>query len=158
MTSTSNAASEGFTSSGKSRELLPKREQCTPDAVAKAMRFLTDEWLCDVLTDYSGKCVVIAAALTLIERSLLPDRPAFFVTAGRRGTGKTTLLIMLIVAVTGIWPAASAWSFNEEERLQGAALLFHVRPALYPLGQHSTRNPDQLPAHRKVLHCRLLRR
>jgi hypothetical protein len=96
--------------------LMPKREQCTPDAVAKAMRFLTDEWLCDVLTDYSGKCVVISAALTLIERSMLPDRPAFFVTAGRRGTGKTTLLIMLIVAVTGIWPAASAWSFNEEER------------------------------------------
>ena len=97
-------------------ELLPKREQCTPDAVAKAMKFLTDEWLCDVLTDYSGKCVVIAAALTLIERSLLPNRPSFFVTAGRRGTGKTTLLIMLIMAVTGIWPAASAWSFNEEER------------------------------------------
>ena len=33
----------------------------------------------------AGKCTIIAAALTVIERSLLPDRPAFFVTAGRRG-------------------------------------------------------------------------
>ena len=56
------------------------------------MQFLTDEWLCDVATDYIGKCIIIAAALTLIERSLLPDRPVFFVTAGRRGGGKTTTL------------------------------------------------------------------
>ena len=80
------------------------------------MDYLTDEWLCDVATDYAGKCIIIAAALTLIERTLLPDRPAFFVTAGRRGGGKTTTLIMLIMAVTGLWPAAAAWSTNEEER------------------------------------------
>ena len=55
-------------------------------------------------TDYPGKCVAVAAALTMIERSLLPDRPAFFVTAGRRGGGKTTPITMLIMAVTGIWP------------------------------------------------------
>ena len=66
--------------------------------------------------DFAGKCTIIAAALTVIERSLLPDRPAFFVTAGRRGSGKTTLLIMLIMAVTGLRPAAAAWSTNEEER------------------------------------------
>ena len=59
---------------------------------------------------------IIAAALTFIERSLLPDRPGFFVTAGRRGNGKTTTIIMLIMAVTGLRPAAAAWSTNEEER------------------------------------------
>jgi hypothetical protein len=80
------------------------------------MEFLTDEWLIDVAADYAGKCALIAAALTIIERSLLPDRPAFFVTAGRRGGGKTTTLIMLIMAVMGIWPSAAAWSTNEEER------------------------------------------
>ena len=80
------------------------------------MEFLCDEWLVDVATDYAGKCTIIAAALTLIERSLLPDRPCFFVTAGRRGGGKTTTLIMLIMAVTGLRPAAAAWSTNEEER------------------------------------------
>jgi hypothetical protein len=96
--------------------LMPRREECTDDEVKKAMEFLTDDWLHDVSTDYDGKCTLIAAALTVIERSLLPNRPAFFVTAGRRGSGKTTTLIMLIMAVTGIWPAASAWSSNEEER------------------------------------------
>src|SRR5262249_7132285 len=95
---------------------VPQREDCTPAAVWEAMQFLTDEWLCDVATDYDGKCTLIAAALTLIERSLLPQRPTFFVTGGKRGSGKTTTLTMLIVAVTGIWPSAAAWSKNEEER------------------------------------------
>ena len=96
--------------------LLPGAAEVTPDAVARAMKFLTDEWLCDVATDYAGKCTVVAAALSIIERSLLDSRPAFFIVAGRRGSGKTTTLIMLIRAVTGIWPAAAAWSQNEEER------------------------------------------
>jgi hypothetical protein len=98
------------------RAVLPRRDCCTEAAVREAMRFLCDDWLCDVATDYTGKCTLIAAALTMIERSLLPDRPAFFVTAGRRGGGKTTTLVILIMAVTGIWPAAAAWSTNEEER------------------------------------------
>ncbi len=96
--------------------LLPRKEDCGPRAVRNAMHFLTEEWLCDVLADYPTKCVVVAGALTTIERSLLPDRPVFFVTAGRRGAGKTTLINMLIMAVTGVRPAASAWSGNEEER------------------------------------------
>ena len=65
--------------------LLPRREDCSPAAVGKAMKFLTDTWLVDVKTDYAGKASLIAAALSIIERSLLPNRPAFFVTAGRRG-------------------------------------------------------------------------
>jgi hypothetical protein len=98
------------------RAIIPDPKDCTIAAVRAAMCFLCDEWLCDVATDYTGKCTTIAAALTIIERSLLPDRPAFFVTAGRRGSGKTTLLTMLIKAVTGIKPAAAAWSTNDEER------------------------------------------
>ena len=64
--------------------IIPRQQDCTDKAIKKAMRFLCDEWLCDVATDYAGKCTLIAAALTVIERSLLPDRPAFFVTATRR--------------------------------------------------------------------------
>jgi hypothetical protein len=97
------------------RKLLPERKDCTPAAIATAMRFLTDEWLADVAADYTGKCIIIAAALT-IERSLMDSRPAFFVTAGRRGSGKTTTLQMLIEAVMGIAPAAFAWATGEEER------------------------------------------
>jgi hypothetical protein len=98
------------------RDIIPRREDCTEDMVRKAMAFLCEEWLCDVATDYTGKCTIIAAAMTVIERSLLSDRPAFFVTAGRRGGGKTTLIIMLIMAVTGVRPAAAAWATNEDER------------------------------------------
>jgi hypothetical protein len=98
------------------RTIIPDPEACTKAAVRQAMHFLCEEWLCDVAADYTGKCTIITAALTIIERSLLDERPAFFVTAGRRGGGKTTLLTMLIMAVTGIRPAASAWSINEEER------------------------------------------
>ena len=85
------------------RAILPKREDCTEAAVKAAMKFLCDEWLVDVATDNTGKCSIIAAALTH-DRALAagPDRPCFFVTAGRRGGGKTTLLIMLIMAVTGM--------------------------------------------------------
>ena len=95
---------------------IPKPGNINDDDVERATRFLTDDWLVDVATDYAGKCTIIAAGLTIIERSLLDQRPAFFVTAGRRGGGKTTTLTMLIKAATGIWPAAAAWSANEEER------------------------------------------
>ena len=98
------------------RAVIPQAQDCTPQRVKAAMEFLCDEWLVDVATDYIGKATIIAAALTLIERSLLPDRPCFFITAGRRGNGKTTTTIMLIVAVIGERPAAAAWSSNEEER------------------------------------------
>ena len=98
------------------RAVIPEAKDCTQERVQAAMGFLCDEWLCDVATDYTGKCTIIAAALTVIERSLLPERPAFFVTAGRRGGGKTTTILMLLIGVTGIWPTVSAFSTNEEER------------------------------------------
>ena len=111
--------------------MLPAPEQCDDDAVIKAFRFLVDEFLVDVATDFTGKCVAIAAALTLIERALLPDRPVFFVTAGRRGGGKTTLLIMLLMAITGVRPSAAAWSTNEEERRKALlAYLMEGVPAI----------------------------
>ena len=64
----------------------------------------------------------------MIERSLLPDRPTFWVTAGKRGGGKTTTIIMLLIAVTGVRPAAAAWSPNEEERRK--ALFAYLLEAL----------------------------
>ncbi len=96
--------------------LLPDPKNCTSAAVVEAMRFLTDEWLVDVAVDYAGKCILIAAILTILERAVLPERPAFFVTAGQRGGGKTTALQMLFLAATGCRAAAAAWSPNEEER------------------------------------------
>jgi hypothetical protein len=109
------------------------------------MQSLCEEWLVDVAADDLGKCTIIAAALTLIERSLLDQRPAFLVTAGRRGNGKTTTLIMLIMAVTGSLPAAAG--VQRGGTAQGAAGLPRVWPAVYLMGQHSTRHADRLPAH-----------
>jgi hypothetical protein len=109
-------------------EIMPAPADCIPGAVARARSFLCDEWLCDVATDYAGKCVLIAAALTVIERSILPNRPTFWVTAGKRGGGKTTAIIMVLQAVTGFHPSAAAWSSNEEERRK--ALLAYLLEAL----------------------------
>jgi hypothetical protein len=111
--------------------LVPEPEQITDGRVTRAMTFLMDDWLCDVLTDNVGKAILIAAALTIIERSLLPERPAFFVTAGRRGGGKTTALMMILMAVTGMRPSAAAWSPNEEERRKSLfSYLLEGLPAL----------------------------
>jgi hypothetical protein len=114
-------------------DILPCRAECGGEALRAAMDLLCDEWLCDVSADYAGKCTIIAAALTIIERSMLSDRPAFFVTAGRRGGGKTTVLVMLMMAVTGLRPAASAWSTNEEERRKSllAQFMFGVSYILW---------------------------
>ncbi len=101
---------------GEMQALLPKQQDCIPSAVGQAMQFLADEFLVDVATDYAGKCVLIALALTIIERAILPERPAFFVSAGQRSTGKTTALHMISMAVLGRRATASAWSPNEEER------------------------------------------
>jgi hypothetical protein len=109
-------------------KLLPRIEDCTPHLVLRAYRFLTDTWLCDVTTDATGKAVILSAALSLIERSLLDNRPCYLVGAGRRGGGKTTLLIMLLLAITGMPPSASAWSPNEEERRK--ALVSYIEAGL----------------------------
>lgn len=111
--------------------LIPRREECAPAACAEALRFLAEEWLCDVEADFVGKCTVVAACLTIIERTQLDNRPTFSATAGKAGGGKTTLLQMAILAVTGLAAVGAAWSANEEERrkalmsylLQGVAYI-----------------------------------
>jgi hypothetical protein len=96
--------------------VVPEAADCSAQAVGKAMRLLCETWLCDVATDFVGKAIAVAAALTVIERTMLPERPVWTVTGGRRGVGKTTLLSMIIMAVMGVRPSAAAWSFSEEER------------------------------------------
>lgn len=117
----------------------PNDPQPTLKEARDALAFLTDEWLVDVATNYSGKCVLVAMAMTILQRTLLPERPAFFVVAGKRGGGKTTALTMLHYLVTGKAAAAAAWSFSEEERRKALlAYLVEGPPALVfdniPLG------------------------
>lgn len=95
---------------------LPDPRAIGPTQIARAMQFLADEWLADVATTYEGKCVLIAMAISIVERSLLPERPGFFISAGKRGTGKTTVASMISSAVLGMRAAAAAWSPDPEER------------------------------------------
>ena len=88
----------------------------TAHEIKEALKFLLEEWLVDVALDLVGKCVAIMLALTLLQRALLPERPAFFVTAGQRGGGKTTLVLMIMMAILGRRAAAASWSDNVEER------------------------------------------
>jgi hypothetical protein len=97
------------------RDCLPQGEITAAD-VRAAMRFLCDDWLVDVLTDLTGKLVIISLALTLIQRHLLPIRPAFLISAGKRGGGKTTLAHMIFMAVLGRMASAASWSEHQEER------------------------------------------
>jgi hypothetical protein len=100
----------------------------TEEEIKQSLTFLLDEWLVDVALDGAGKCVAIMLALTVLERALLPERPAFFVTAGQRGGGKTTLISMIIAATLGRRPAAAAWSDNAEERKK--ALFSYLRQSV----------------------------
>jgi hypothetical protein len=97
------------------RRLLPDGPPSAAQA-ARALDFLVNDWLCDVSTDFNGKCVLISMLMSILERVLLPERPAFFITAGKRGGGKTTAVMMAVYAATGVKPAADAWSSSEEER------------------------------------------
>jgi hypothetical protein len=97
-------------------QYIPKPEEVNDDAVCEAINFLCNEWLVDVATDKTGKAILIAFALSIIQRVLFPTRPCFIIVSGRRGSGKTTAIAMLIRAATGEWPAAAAWSDVVEER------------------------------------------
>jgi hypothetical protein len=112
------------------RKCLPQ-EKPTEEQIKDALSFLLGEWLVDVALDAVGKCVAILLALTLLQRALLPERPAFFVTAGQRGGGKTTLVSMIIAAALGRRPAAAAWSKETEERKK--ALFSYLRQGVATL-------------------------
>jgi hypothetical protein len=112
------------------RSCLPQGEP-TQEEIKEALKFLLNEWLVDVALDPVGKCVAVLLALTLLQRALLPERPAFFVTAGQRGGGKTTLISMVIAAVLGRRATAAAWSDSAEERKK--ALFSYLRQGVASL-------------------------
>jgi hypothetical protein len=74
------------------------------------------------------KCVLVAMGLTILERGILPERPAFMVKAGQRGGGKTTSINMVATAATGKAAAASAWASDEEERCKNIFSIYMEAP------------------------------
>jgi hypothetical protein len=98
------------------RNILPKREDCTLAAAKKEYQFLVEVWLGDVAATEEGKAVLIASALSVVQRHLLTEKPGFLVSAGQRGSGKTTAISMISQAILGHRAPAAAWSPMEEER------------------------------------------
>ena len=109
------------------RDCLPAATP-TEDEVREALRWLLDVWLVDVSADITSKLLALMLSLSMIERVLLDQRPAWIVTAGHRGGGKTTLINMITTAVFGRMAAAANWSDSEEERRK--ALFAYLRQGI----------------------------
>jgi hypothetical protein len=108
----------------KLRQCLPSGRICDNAPVATALDFLLNDWLVDVSCSFTDKCTAIALALTMIERSLLGERPVGFIDAPSAESGKTVLAKMLVAAVTGTEAATASWSPNEEERRKALLAYF----------------------------------
>jgi hypothetical protein len=116
--------------SGQFFDIDPALQKCVREGPIKvedaqtAWNFLVDDWLVDVSANLEGKAIAIAFAMTVIERTLLPERPAFLFVASQRGSGKTTLVNMITCAVLGRPAPASPWAKNEDERRKALMSFF----------------------------------
>ena len=141
----------------KLEALLPTSEACTDAAVAQAMRFLTDEWLCDVATDYQGKCIIIACALTILERALLPRAAGFLHhsrTARRRQDHNNPYDLNGRARPTSRRGRLVAQTRSGERHCSPIS----DRSSAAGLGQHPPGLCRLLPVDRKVLTTRALQR
>ena len=86
------------------------------DDVERAYRFLAEDLLADVLTDDTGKAVIVAALCTVVLGTAVAEKPIFFVVANQRGTGKTTAVHLVSMVAFGRLAAAMPWAREEEER------------------------------------------
>lgn len=96
-------------------KVLP-RTRTSVEQGREAYDWIAKNMLIDVTTGPKGIATIIAAMLTIIERHLIGERPAFVIRAPQRGGGKTTLAIAIALAVTGLRPPAASWGKDEEER------------------------------------------
>ena len=63
-----------------------------------------------------GMAALVACLLTGMSHPVLPEKPVFCVKAPQRGSGKTTLVNMIVRPITRRSAVAASWSVNEEER------------------------------------------
>jgi hypothetical protein len=63
-----------------------------------------------------GMAALVACLLTAMSHPVLPEKPVYCVKAPQRGSGKTTLVNMIVRPITRRSAVAASWSVNEEER------------------------------------------
>lgn len=100
----------------EARTILP--EDLSDEAVRDAYLYLAGELFVDVaLSDRAkGMAALVSCLLTIMSHSVLPEKPVFRITAPQRGSGKTTVVNMIVRPITRRSAAAASWSVNEEER------------------------------------------
>ena len=100
----------------EARAIVP--DDLSEAAVRDAYLFLANELFVDVaLHDRTqGMAALVACLLTGMSHPVLPEKPVFCVKAPQRGSGKTTLVNMIVRPITRRSAAAASWSVNEEER------------------------------------------
>jgi hypothetical protein len=76
------------------------------DDVERAYRFLAEDLLADVLTDDTGKAVIVAALCTVVLGTAVAEKPIFFMVANQRGSGKTTAVHLVSMVAFGRLAAA----------------------------------------------------
>lgn len=119
------------------RSVIPRREDCTDEAVKEAMKFLCNEWLCDVATDFVGKAITLSLASSLIERSLLDQRPVLLHYCRQTGDWQDHTDLHADHGCLG-GEDGCRFVVNERGRTpEGHYQLFSLRVGLHPVGQHS---------------------
>ena len=118
------------------RAITPRPEECTPERLAAAMRLLSESSRCATSGADFLNATTLAAALTLDQTASLFGRKAGFLSSppGAAGGGETTLVNMLVTAITGLRAACSSWSNGRRRTPQGLARAFHARRCLHLLG------------------------
>ena len=100
-------------------------------------------------TDYAGKVRADRARADHHRTPSLPERPAFFVTAGQRGGGKTTVINMVSVAVLGRTGRRGCLVAQRRGAPQSHVRLSWRRGRAARVGQHPARRCHLLPIDRK---------
>ena len=111
------------------RSAMPKATP-TAEEARQAFQWLSTEWLADVATDAEGRMMLVAMALTIIQRHGFTERPDFILSGAAAGTGKTTAANMVSAAVLGHRASAAAWSHSAEERRKSLFAIFRAGTAL----------------------------
>ena len=100
----------------EARAILP--DDLSEDAVRSAYLFLANELFVDAALHnrHRGMAALVALLLTGMSHPVLPEKPVFRITAPQRGSGKTTLVNMIVRPIARRSAVAASWSVSEEER------------------------------------------